>query len=109
MLATRLDCLIRSELSEPHRAKLTLTERISYSVRGFPSQAKLRACSVRLGSLASLILYYHLAFLAAYIYLISIIFYFNAVSIYLLLIEITYFFLHLYLFLYYSFVTFTFL
>jgi len=54
MLATRLDCLIGSELSEPSRAKLTLTERISCSVRGFPSQAELRACSVRLGSLPSL-------------------------------------------------------
>ena len=40
MLATRLDCLIGSELSEPSRAELTLTERIS--------------CSVRLGSLPSL-------------------------------------------------------
>src|SRR5437667_9122789 len=55
MLATRLDCLIGSELSEPSRAELTLTERISCSVRGFPSQAELRACSVRLGSLPSLI------------------------------------------------------
>ena len=54
MLATRLDCLIGSELSEPSRAELTLTERISCSVRGFPSQAELRACSVRLGSLPSL-------------------------------------------------------
>ena len=54
MLATRLDCLIGSELSEPSRAKLILTERISRSVRGFPSQAELRACSVRLGSLPSL-------------------------------------------------------
>src|SRR5439155_10033887 len=56
MLATWLDWLIGSELSEPHRAELTLTERISCSVRGFPSQAELRACSVRLGSLPSLAL-----------------------------------------------------
>ena len=47
MLATRLDCLIGSELSEPSRAELTLTEWISCSVRGFPSQAELRACSAR--------------------------------------------------------------
>ena len=47
MLATWLDCLIGSELSEPSRAEFTPTERISCSVRGFPSQAELRACSAR--------------------------------------------------------------